>query len=170
MTNDLVDPSELVDYPGAPFSQTVVDGAVWALRRRAGWHIAPSKTETVTVDGSDTRLVVLPTLQLTAVSEVRDVSGITPVVLHNWSAQRAGMLRRAGRWPCGFQAIAADITHGYEETPPDLFGVIAALCKLATDESDVAQESLGAWSTTLREELTKDQNEVLDSYSIPRFA
>ncbi|MEV6413849.1 hypothetical protein [Kribbella sp. NPDC051718] len=170
MSNDLVDPSELTSYPGAPFTQQAVDGAVWALRRRAGWHIAPSKNETVTVDGSDTRLVVLPTLQLTAVSEVRDVSGSAPVVLHNWSAARAGMLRRAAGWPRGFQVVAADITHGYDETPPDLFPVIAAICKLMADDSDVAQESLGAWSTTLRDSLTAEQKETADSYAIPRFA
>lgn len=169
MSNDLADPPDLADYPGAPFSQQVVDGAVGALRRRAGWHIAPLKTETVTVDGSDTRLLVLPTLQLTAVSEVRDVSGTSPVVLHNWSAARAGMLRRADGWPCGFLAVAADITHGYVECPPDLLSVIATLCTLSTTNGQVEQESLGSWSVTLREALSQQQAETLDAYTIPMF-
>ena len=50
MPNDLLGPNELSGFPGAPFTDQVVDSAVAALRAAAGWHIAPSRTETVAVD------------------------------------------------------------------------------------------------------------------------
>lgn len=170
MSNDLLAPEQLADYPGAPFADSVVDAVVARLRREAGWHIAPSRVETVTVDGSDTRLLVLPTLELTDVTEVRDITILaSPAVVPDWRAARAGMLRRHHGWPCGFLAVAADITHGYDECPADLLPVIATLCTLAIADGEVSQESLGAWSVTLREALPKDQAETLQAYSIPRF-
>jgi hypothetical protein len=170
VSNDLVSPNQLSDFPGAPFTDAAVDAVVARLRREAGWHIAPRRTETVTVDGSDTRLLVLPTLELTDVTEVRDVTVLAaPVVVPDWRAARAGMLRRSGGWPRGYLSVAADITHGYEECPADLLPVIATLCKLSTSDGEVNQESLGSWSVTLRESLPQDQAETLQAYSIPRF-
>lgn len=170
MSNDLLAPEQLDDFPGAPFADTVVDAIVARLRREAGWHIAPARIETVTVDGSDTRLLVLPTLELTNVTEVRDVTVLaSPTVVPDWRAARAGMLRRPGGWPRGFRSVAADITHGYEDCPPDLLPVIATLCRLSTTDGEVSQEALGSWSVTLRESLPADQAETLQAYSIPRF-
>jgi hypothetical protein len=39
MANTLVSPYDLEDFPGAPFSDTLVDAAVVGPRR-GGWHIA----------------------------------------------------------------------------------------------------------------------------------
>lgn len=169
MSNTLVAPSELAGFPGAPFTDAVVDAAVAALRGHAGWHIAPEVTETVTVDGSDTRLQVLPTLWLTSVTEVRDVSGTTPVVLGDWRAARAGMLRRPGGWPRGFLTVEADITHGHEQTPADLLSVVAGYCQLALADPEIMQESLGSWSVTARDVLSSMQSETLERFTIPRF-
>lgn len=169
MTNTLAAPSDLTSYPGAPFTDALVDAAVATLRRIAGWHIAPSITETVTVDGPATKLLVLPTLWLTSVTAVRDVSGATPIALSNWRAARAGMLRRVGGWPRGFLTVTADIVHGYATTPPELFPVVAGLCNLIMLDPDVAQESLGSWSVTARETLGTTQAETLGGYTLPRF-
>lgn len=170
MSNTLVTPEELADFPGAPFSDAAVDAVVARIRREAGWHIAPERTETVTVDGTATRLLPLPTLELTDVTEVRDVTApASPVVVPDWRAARAGMIRRSGGWPRGYLSVAADITHGYAECPADLLPVIATLCKLSTADGEVEQETLGAWSVTLREALPKDQAETLEAYSILRI-
>jgi hypothetical protein len=48
MANTLVSPYDLEDFPGAPFSDTLVDAAVSEIRGEAGWHIAPQVTETLT--------------------------------------------------------------------------------------------------------------------------
>lgn len=170
MANDLVTPDELAEFPGAPFTDAAVDAVVARLRREAGWHIAPQKTETVTVDGVSTRLLPLPTLELTDVTEVRDVTdAASPVVVTDWRAARAGVLRRGGGWPRGYLSVEADITHGYAECPADLLPVIATLCKLAIVDGEVEQESLGSWSVTLRESLPQDQAETLQAYAIPRI-
>lgn len=169
MANDLVDADELGEFPGAPFPQSRVDAAVSRLRKIAGWHIAPQLTETLTLDGSTTKLLVLPTLQLVDVVEIRDVSGTTPVVLGDWRAATAGLIKRRCGWPWGFRAVEVDVVHGYEETPPDLFDVVAGLCQLMLTDPEVAQESLGSWSVTTRDALGASRAEALEDYVLPRF-
>lgn len=170
MANDLIQADQLADLPGAPFTQSAVDSAVSKLRRLAGWHIAPKYTETITMDGSETRLLVLPTLWLVDVTAVRDISGDTPVTLTGWRKSRAGMLRRAAGWPCGFGVLEVDLVHGYDDTPDDLFPLAAAMIELTTTGSDVEQESLGSWSVTFREALAQTHAETLEDYSLPRLA
>jgi len=41
-----------------------------AIRRYCGWHIAPSITETITLDGDGSRHLWLPSLHVTAVTAV----------------------------------------------------------------------------------------------------
>lgn len=169
MANDLINPDQLNGQPGAPFTQAAVDAAVATLRRMADWHIAPQRTETLTLDGSETRLLVVPTLRLTSVTAVRDVSGSAPLTLSGWRASQAGMIRRAAGWPCGFGVLEVDVVHGYANAPADLLPAIAALCELAAAELDVQQESLGAWSVTARDSLAQAHAETIEAYALPRL-
>lgn len=150
MANTLAQPVELADFPGAPFTQGVVDSAVGAVRLEAGWHIAPQVTETIKVHGSGGTMLILPTLRLTTVTEVRDVSGDTPVVLGGWRKSTKGILTRDAGWPCGIEVIEVDLTHGYTTTPPELFPVIAYFSKVQQVDPTVSQEALGSWSRTFR--------------------
>lgn len=172
MTNTLVQPSDLASYPGAPFSESIVDAAVDRLRRDSGWHIAPQVTETLKVDGHGGRLLVLPTLQLVNVTAVRDVSGDTPQVLDEWKRSRIGILTRDGGWPCGLEAVEVDLVHGYTTTPLELFAVVADLCRATLSDPRVQQERLGNWSRTLRGTVAgTDLADILARYSVEsRFA
>lgn len=131
MANPLASPANLIDYPGAPFTDAVVDAAVAAVRREAGWHIAPEVIETLVVDSSGDRFLALDTLNLADVTEIRDVTydHSTPVVT-GWRnlktpRYRAGVLERPGGWPRG--VLEVDVVHGFTETPADLFPIIAAV-------------------------------------------
>jgi hypothetical protein len=136
----LADETDLTDFPGAPFPAGKVLSACEAIRREAGWHIAPSVTETLTLDSEGGPLLVLPTLYLTAVTEVRDMTGSEPQVLTGWRLSRKGLL--SGCWfPAGFSAVEVDVTHGYDACPPELFPVIADWTARR-----VMQESLGSRS------------------------
>jgi hypothetical protein len=106
----LVTPEDLIDFPGAPYAWPVVESASEAVRAEAGWHIAPSVTETLTVDSDGGRILFLPTMLLTEVSEVRDVSGETPRVITGWRKSRTGMLIHPGGWPTGFEVIEVDLS------------------------------------------------------------
>jgi hypothetical protein len=151
MTNTLVDASELAGYPGAPFSPAVVDSAVAALRGDCGWHIAPEITETLTLNGSPDKTLILPTLRIVEITAIRDVSGDTPVVLTGWrQASKAGLLWRDEGWPEGLEVVEVDLTHGNTETPPDLLPAVAYYVQSQSSDSTVSTESLLSWSKTTR--------------------
>lgn len=153
MANDLLQSSELDEFPGAPFAQSIVDAAVSGLRAEAGWHIAPERTETVTVDGTGEVLLKLPTLRLGTIAEVRDVTDpALPVVLTDWRVSRAGILYRALGWPLGFGTVEVDMTHGYAEVPADLFALVAERCQRLAINSVASQQAAGPFSMTVRED------------------
>lgn len=133
----LVDEGRLDSFPGGPFDPSVVASAVARVRREARWHIAPSVTETLTVDAHGGTLLLLPTMYLTAVTEVRDVSGDDPVELEDWKWSRNGYLTRCW-WPCGPRAVEVDVTHGYAECPDDLLPVIAAAARAVSTDTRIS--------------------------------
>lgn len=134
---------DLDGYPGAPFAPNIALAVGESIRSEAGWHIAPSVTETLTLEGNGGRWLILPTLYLTAVTEVRDVTDPdSPVVLGDWSAAktprfRAGCLRRDCGWPC--TDLEVDIVHGYDSCPSDLLPAAAALAQVAKVNKGVSR-------------------------------
>ena len=62
MANDLVTLDDLSGLPGAPFTETEVEIAVASLRSALGWHVAPVRVETVSLDVNwPARWLSLPT-------------------------------------------------------------------------------------------------------------
>jgi hypothetical protein len=142
----LVVAADLDDFPGAPFADSVVQSAGETVRAEAGWHIAPEVTETLTVDSDGGRHLLLPTLRLVDVTEIRDVTGNTPRVLTNWRQSGKGILYREGGWPAGLSALEVDLTHGYAECPSALLPAVAAYAQSIKRGGRVTQESLGSRS------------------------
>lgn len=173
MTNDLVSPTELSGFPGAPFADGVVDAAVAELRKVAGWHIAPPRTETVAVESAGDYAVILPTLHLTAVAAVRDVTALdSPATsVTEWRTNatlrfRAGIVTRPCGWPCG--ELEFDITHGHDACPPELLPVIAAACRqIGADSRSVQSEAAGPFSVTYRDPATGDVDPAVARYALP---
>ena len=98
-----------------------------AVRNFCRWHIAPSITETVTMDGPGAPILFLQTLMLTAVDSV--TSDGTAVDVTEWSA--SGMVRHpAGCWSGKFRGIAASFTHGYESCPAEILQVAYDMAKM----------------------------------------
>ena len=141
VTEPLVLPGDLDGFPGAPFSPEPVMSAAADLRRAAGWHIAPSVTETVTLDHDGAGVLRLRSLYVTAVTAVRDVSTDTPSDLTGWRWSQDGML--SGCFPCGFRSVEVTFTHGYPQCPAELLPVVAS-----RTQRKVMQESVGARSVT----------------------
>lgn len=148
-----------------------VDSEAWdracdAVRAYCGWHIAPSVEEDVVLDGSGTQVVMLPTLRLTALTDVTDDT--TAVDSPEWSS--AGMVRKStyGYWSWKFHSFTATMTHGYDECPGELLGIIAEAASrgvagvAATQVGQVRIES-GSGSTG----FMMDQQAILDRYRIP---
>lgn len=151
MSTTLLDPEDLGDFPGAPFSEGVVDSAAAAVQRVAGWHIAPVVTETLTLDSDGGPTLVLPSLKVVSVTAVRNVTDPdAPVTLEGWRLRRASMtLRRACGWPCG--TLEVDLEHGYEACPPDLLPVIASVAKAGLTDQTLASKSVGPFAESYRD-------------------
>lgn len=101
-----------------------LDAAQGAVRRFCGWHVAPVITETIRLDGSGQRTLLVPSgriLEVTAAtSDGRDV-------LSQVDVSGKGMLElRGGLWSSRLGGITLTLKHGYElEEVPDIAGVIA---------------------------------------------
>lgn len=98
------------------------ESAVRSVREYCGWHIAPVVTETVVLDGPGCDILTLPTQRLVDIEDVTN-DGSPVDVAGDWS--RAGIVR--GRWTNKFRGVTAVITHGYEDWPADLLGVLVDL-------------------------------------------
>lgn len=150
---------DLADFPGAPFKDSTVKAAAGQVRRICGWHIAPSLTQSLTLDHDGSSVLYLPSLRVTDVASVRDLTGSTPREISNWRWSGAGMIE--GSFPGGFRAVEVTLTHGYAECPDDLLPVLAS-----RTQRRAMQESLGSRSVSYSAEGDRAFESTLESYRL----
>jgi hypothetical protein len=100
------------------------------VRAFCGWHIAPSRTETVTRKGTDAPTLVLPSLKVTAVSSVTD-DGNALTVTDDYTWSPAGVLTHVDRWSTGDVVVA--FTHGYATPPAEVTAIVQAVAQRAVN-------------------------------------
>lgn len=143
------------------------DEAAWlaacdAVRGYCEWHIAPSVTETLTLDGPGGSVLHLPSAHVTAVASVANNG--TAVADPQWSA--SGMIRADyGRWTERFRGVVVELTHGYDECPADVLKVLRDLIDGA-GRTGVAQVTSGAHSVRYGPTLGSEQRATLDRYRL----
>ena len=164
----LLYPVELSDLPGAPFSDAVVLLAGERIRDECGWHIAPSVTETLTVD-VDCGRAFLPSMRVTAVSAVRDVTGTSPVVIPASAWRWRKTITAVDISRCGVETIEVDITHGYDTCPTALLGRAAELARRIGRGGDVRSEQVGGVAYSYAAGATDDDAALL-KYALPVIA
>lgn len=170
MTNDMAAPADLAELPGAPFTDAIVDAAVSDLRSRLGWHVAPERTETLELDHDGGRDLILPTRQIVSITEIRDVSGDTPVVLTGWRVSKRKGIMTGYSWPCGTAVLEVDLVHGYAEAPPDLLSAVAALCGYVKSDPHVESVQIDDFQTSFRRNMVAvgADSAVMATYGLPR--
>jgi hypothetical protein len=113
---------------------TVIGPTFWlaaahgSVRRFCGWHVAPLIEDTIVLDGSGGRDVLLPSLRVVELIEVlNDGVDVTGSV----DTSRAGMLRlQSGLWTDRFGRVSVKLRHGYDlDEVPDVAAVIAGVAK-----------------------------------------
>lgn len=168
MANDLVKPADLASFPGAPFDDAVVDAAVADLRNALGWHVAPVRTETITLDHDGGRDLILPSRKVIDVTAVRDMTGTTPTAITGYRISAAGYL--VGYWPCGPSAVEVDLDHGYTGTPDDVIAAVASLCAQLRSDSTVRAVQIDDFQQTLNNDVAEfgSVSRVMVSYGLPR--
>jgi hypothetical protein len=118
----LITLDELGELKG-PIGQTRLDQAISNIREACGWHIAPSFTETVTLDGPGRSVLRLDSLHVTAVESVTENGReLVEWTDYEWSAK--GTMRRRGCWTDRYRGIVVEFTHGYDTLPAELAALI----------------------------------------------
>lgn len=169
--NDLVSPIDLDGFPGAPFDSVLVDSAVAQVRARAGWHIAPVRTETVILSHfGGSPWLVLPTRRLVSVNAIR-VNGVA-ASSSTFQVYGSGMVLKQRSWLRGWDAgtIEVDLTHGYPACPDELLSLVASLSRSdawARDPS-IASVTRGPFSESYRADASGLlDGQVLERYTLP---
>lgn len=137
-------PTDLDNYQSGD-QQTLIDQATAEVRRYCGWHITPSVTESVTVDGSGHTFVSLPSLHVTAVTAVTENGVLLDSSSYEWST--IGQLWRPWPWTGHYRSVTASITHGFPDVPEDVRAVVLAVAARAKASPDgVTRRQTGAVS------------------------
>lgn len=136
--------SDLASYRNGDVQQ-YLDMATDLVRDYCSWHIAPSITETITLDGTDacSDILMVPTLYLTNVTNVTLLlqnNMVLDPTTYAWSAN--GYIRRRWIWwPWEPRSIQLTITHGYDTLPGEVKAVVLG----------IAQRAMEVKSTSLRD-------------------
>lgn len=112
-----------------------------AVRAWCGWHVAPSLTETVKVEGDGGRVLLLPSLHVTAVTEVRNEAGTIIGTDYKW--RENGIVR--GRWMCE-DLYEFDIAHGYDSMPSELQAIVDDIDSAGVGSRLASSEGAGPFS------------------------
>lgn len=163
---DLVKATDLLGYPGAPYSTSLVRAAGGSIRSECGWHIAPTLTETIEVETDRSKLALLPSLRVVDVTRVVDAE--TGRELTDWRVSpNSGVLRcKSGVWP---EVLTVDLIHGYPACPPELLPIIAERAQHLR-AGIVSQENIGGRAIAYRQDSYSHYHAVLARYQLPAVA
>lgn len=136
--------------PPVEYNPEDVSAASALIRAYCGWHIAPSITETITLDGKGGSILVLPSLRVTAITTVV-ADGVTLAAsAYSWS--QSGLVERVGGcWPRKLRSIAVTFTHGYAETPLEVRQFMKLLAESGAGSSPIATAQVGQVRVTYSE-------------------
>lgn len=146
------------------------------VRAYCGWHIAPTRTEELVLDGPDTGVLLLPSLYVTDLASVTvDGTALDPDT-YRWS--RSGVVTRTGAagWTDEPRGVVVALTHGHPSMPLDVQTVIDQRVNLAVELSSasqvlsqVGQVRYAVGVSGLRETglLSEPDRLVLDRYRLP---
>lgn len=163
---ELASTEQLASYR-ARDAALLVASAEAAVRAYCGWHVAPSRSESFTVDGTGSHVLALPTMHLTAVESITENDADVATTTVQWSA--AGYLWRAQPWTTRLRGVAVTATHGYATVPAEVRAVVLDVAELlAHGQGGATRHQVGQVSVAYAEQqLTALHAMVLDRYRLP---
>lgn len=152
-----------------------LDHAEAVVRGFCGWHIAPARTESLTVRTFGGNAILLPSLHVTAVASVTEAeSALTLTDDYHWLTP-SSIIRRPAGW--GYDTeVVVEFTHGYAMVPADVEAVVMAVAQRATDNpGSLSQEAAGPFNakragTGATLELLEAEKAILRRYRVPAIA
>lgn len=131
-----------------------IEAATQAIRDYCGWHVAPPQEDTLTLDGTGTDTILLPSRLVVDVTQVKIRGEELPESSYEWST--IGALRRLnGVWPNSYRSIEVTLKHGFTDMSvlADVVESIAARVRMdatgavSTQRAGTQQVSFFAGST-----------------------
>lgn len=158
-----------------PTAEERLEQAEAIVRSYCGWHIAPSREETVTLRAKGGRSLLLPSMYVTDVTSVTD-DGSLLVFETDYLWTEAGVLERPpagylGYAPWGYTDVVVEFTHGYEEVPADVTAVVQAVAqRLTGNPGGLKRETSGPFTEEFFTDLSESEMAKLRRYRIPAVA
>lgn len=131
----IVEPGSVMTHDRA------LEAATGVIRQYCGWHVTPSITETLVLDGNGGEVVQLPSNHVTGVDEV-SVGG--SAVRVDWSETGVLRLSGGGRFPKKYRSVEVTFTHGHDYAA-DVAGVVQAVASrlMMNPTGNVVQQRAG---------------------------
>lgn len=104
-------------------TQRMLDAVLMVARREAGWPVSPVRTDTITIDGPNSKILWLPTGKLNTLTSVEedgvdlDIATVSASVGDGTTRVRRVALRKKskGWWSGEYGAITIVMNHGFTE-------------------------------------------------------
>ena len=166
--------------------------ALSAARREAGWHVSPVVTETVGLDGPNSRMLRLPTRKVVELIEITeddvtvDLSTVRVSAGSMPGRGRPVAVRKVsdGWWSANYDAIVVEMEHGYTEAEAASWrqGILSMVDQMSTvpinagtGVSDMAQRGWRvddvqvsyAPFTALAEDVLFSVSHIMCDYKLP---
>lgn len=152
--------------PGMPlstFDPEAVLAAESIIRDYCGWHIAPAITETLTLDGSGTYKMFIPSLRIKSITSIVDDGKTLNVADYSWSTN--GVIEKLNScWTDKRRGVVIVLLHGWDSCPPGVNDLAKQLCK--SGPATVKSASIGQTSITYG--TAAPSFEVLNKYRVPK--
>ncbi len=172
----------VAQYTGSALSESddeterLLAAALGLARRYCGWHVTPVlEDDEVTLDGTGTCLLVLPTLKVVELTSITE-DGVDLAEGISQSARAPGCLFKesGGLWTRGYSNIVVTYTHGYEEAREWQSAVLSLVDRWsdlpAGGKPNVVGPFKWASESPVGEAFTATERYLLDSYRLERPA
>lgn len=177
---DFVTAADLAVYSNGKISSAdprvnpALAGVSRAVRRYCGWHIGPSVSETLLLDGPGGRVLDLPSLNVADVASVTQNDTLLDPSSYRWSALGSIKLN-TGWWTEDYRAISVVLTHGYDDFEDVQETVKAIVMRALMSPTGATREQAGqvsvSWAITAPGvsgglAILEHERAALDSYRI----
>ncbi|WP_051637265.1 hypothetical protein [Rhodococcus sp. UNC363MFTsu5.1] len=162
---EIVTPEELAAFQAEDgIDELSLAAAISEVRGYCGWHIAPQRTEALTLDGPGLSLLLLPTMQVAELDKVVENGVELAAGAFEWSAK--GMLRKRSGWTDRWRSIEVTLTHGYAKAPAELIRLILAAATAQIDDGAAGSaEKVGPFEFSVAQ-LQPHQLAILNRYRL----
>ncbi len=130
-----------------PYALAALEQASAVVENYLGQPVELVEDDEVVLDGSGTKVLLLPAFPVTEVTLVLVDGDALTEDDYEWS--KTGELRRKALWPAALRSVEVTYSHGYATVPAVIVAVVSALAgRIYGTPLTVRQESMGSYSVT----------------------